>query len=169
MWRVVPDPGALRITRFVLCGKKITFVNAFAANDEESILSIFRRLRLGPDTRKPLVLTVNIRGDRAQRAEGLGRLIGRRLRADHYLLVGDLTHAVLHEAIKAGVEQERVEVLGRASAEEIMARVAALTQTECINVGIGNIGGIGAEICRFVEQTAATNSQTVNNEACSTA
>ena len=64
-----PDPGAMRITRIGDENLNCTFVNGFAANDPQSTVNIWERVKeLEYNTEDPIVI-MNCREDRVDRTE----------------------------------------------------------------------------------------------------
>ena len=64
-----PDPGAMRITRIGDEDLNCTFVNGFAANDPQSTVNIWERVKeLEYNTEDPIVI-MNCREDRVDRTE----------------------------------------------------------------------------------------------------
>ena len=143
-----PDPGALR--RYVVREghREMQFVNAFAANDPESTLVIWRRLGLdGPDgSRRTRIALVNARADRPQRSEQLAALIAGPLSAEHYVLSGQGTEMLHRRALELGLAPDRIRDLGGYAATDVYEHLLALTERRSIVVGIGNIVGFGEEL-----------------------
>lgn len=146
MQTVIPDPGVLRVFTVLQSEKVIQFVNAFAANDPDSYVVIWKLLQPLMDPGKKVVVIVNCRKDRVQRTESLAELIAMKVVADHFILAGELTSALEHRAIAMGLPASKLSNLGEASAEEVYERVAALTETAALVIGIGNIVGFGEQI-----------------------
>ncbi len=146
MKRCIPDPGVMRIFEIHHYEKRIEFVNAFAANDPDSYVIIWQLLqRMFTPDRKVIVI-VNCRKDRIQRTESLAALIANGLRADHFLLVGEFTTPLYNRAVALGMSASRVSNLAELSAEDVFQRVAALTDSSSLVIGIGNIVGFGEEL-----------------------
>jgi len=136
-------------------GKIIHFVSAFAANDNESIVQVFAKLHLSPDNEKPLIVIVNLRADRPQRAHDLGELLGEELKADYFLLVGELTHAVKRIAIRNGCPKEKLLKIKRADPHRVITEILRLTPQQSVGVGIGNMGGFGRAMSDFLKSEAS--------------
>lgn len=151
MWGAQPDIGALQAWEIVFFEKRLIFVNALAANDPEStFLACERARRSVPPTEKSIVL-FNNRGDRLSRAQQFGRFIARSWPSDHYLLIGQLTKAVEDEAIRNGLDPEKVINLGDAQPAEVFERVLALTPSTALVVAVGNIVGLGEQIASYFQ------------------
>lgn len=147
MQSATPDPGALRRFRIEVGGRSVEFVNAFAANDPDSTLLIWRRL--GLETPRPGVARIvlaNCRPDRVQRSAQIAELVAMRLHADHVVLSGDGTDLVAYLAARHGLPPERLHNLGQRGAESVYEHVLGLVRDQAVVVGIGNIVGLGEEI-----------------------
>jgi poly-gamma-glutamate synthase PgsB/CapB len=153
MTRVRPDVGASTLYTFSLGEKRVRFLHAFAANDLESTLKLWRRVGFDDPGQGPRVALLNLRGDRVQRSLEFASAVGSLLAADLYLLVGDIPAGVLRRFQEA-VPAERLVVLGKAPPEQVFAEVAKLEGPEVRVGGMGNIGGMGHPILRFVQERA---------------
>jgi len=155
MRRCTPDPGVLRVHRIDYFHKRIEFANAFAANDRDSTLMIFRRLGVGAVPGRKDIVIFNSRGDRIQRAEQFADMIAADMQdIDTVILTGDLTGAVTNRAIRHGAPESKLVDLGDLRPEQVtMVFEAVLDATpECaIVVGVGNIGGLGHEIVHYFQ------------------
>ena len=149
MYEIKPDPGALRKYSVEQDGKSIEFVNAFAANDPESYLKIWDMLHIHRGADKKLIVLVNSRLDRIQRAEQLGEFIAKEIEADYFIVCGEYTHPLVHKAVKEGLSPEMVNDMGKKSVVEIYDYINSLTDNKSMVIGIGNIVGLGEEIVRY--------------------
>ena len=149
MQRANPDPGVLRAYRLRFQEKTIVFYNAFAANDRDSTLLIYKRLGLRNAPDDPVMVIINNRGDRLQRTEQFGEMMAQDLDARYFFLTGDFTNATEEIAIRRGVSPERIVDLGNAAAEELFEAVLTKTERQCQVLGVGNIGGRGEEIVNY--------------------
>jgi poly-gamma-glutamate synthase PgsB/CapB len=156
MIMATPDPGALR--RYIIRhrDKEIEFINAFAANDPQSTLSIWRRLHIRSQEDKPLLTILFNRGDRPDRAREFGKLIAHELRSDHCILVGDATSLIEHIAAKEGLETRSLINMAGEPPDKVFQTVVALTPQRSSVVGIGNIVGVGEEIAAYFESMSVT-------------
>jgi poly-gamma-glutamate synthase PgsB/CapB len=151
MHAATPDPGALSRFRVRFFDKELEFVNAFAANDPDSTLAIWRRLGLTAGTDRPVLALVHLRRDRAHRGAQLARLVAGPLEADHVILVGEATDLVEKQALGYGLPREKLLNLGPAEPEDVFERTFQLTPQKSIVVGIGNLVGRGERIVRYYE------------------
>jgi gamma-polyglutamate synthase len=146
MYSIQPDPGVLHKFSINVNGKSLEFVNAFAANDPDSYKAIWEMLHIHREPGMKLIVLVNSRRDRVQRAEQLGEFIAKELEADFFVVSGEYTHALVHKAIHCGLPAANIKDLGGQSAEHVFNYIAGITEKRALVVGIGNIVGLGEEI-----------------------
>ena len=151
MYRVIPDPGACTRWEIVHGGTPIEVHNIFAANDPESPAATWERAGLHETGPRPTVALLNLRGDRTDRSLQFAEAIEARIRADHYLVVGDARGRVLRR-FRRKVPEGRLSILGKATPARVFDRLAEIAGAGVRVGGSGNIGGIGHEILRFVEK-----------------
>ncbi len=151
MHDVPADPGALRRFTIRFFQKELDFVNAFAANDPESTLAIWRRLRLERNPDCPVTALLHLRRDRPQRGAQFARLVAGPLALDHVILVGDATDLVEKQVLGYGLPPHRLTNLGAADPAEVFETAFELTPARSIVVGIGNLVGRGEQIVHYFE------------------
>jgi len=150
MYDSTPDPGALRMFRLEVFNKTITFINAFAINDPDSYVKVWKSLRSRVPTDARMVTIVTSRADRAQRAEQLSNLISGELQADLSIVTGEGARPVIVHARRNKQFNGKVEDFGASTPADIFERVLAFAETgEVVVYGIGNIVGAGEEIINY--------------------
>lgn len=154
MWTVKPDIGALIPYRWQEAGKDIEFVNLFAANDPESTAFVWEHLGL-PAHEDEAIAMVNIRADRMRRSKDLAPLFGGRIKAAHYLIIGEQTDVFAEILRRQGVPAERLVTDGSRDAAAVLAKVMAISGPRVRLVGLGNIGGVGVDLLAIVEERCA--------------
>ena len=154
MQKAIPDIGALTVYRVEFFDKEITFYNAFAANDPESIGALWDKLELFPSVVEPVIVIANNRADRASRTAQLADMLVDKVRADHYLLIGTNTKLLLEELGRSGMDLAEVIDLGGAEVEDIFEKCVELTPRSSRIVGVGNIGGIGRDLLGYFKARA---------------
>jgi poly-gamma-glutamate synthase PgsB/CapB len=147
-----PDPGVVRRYRIRTHDKIIEFVSAFAANDPDSTLRIWELLRIHHEPDKTLIVLVNSRKDRIQRAEQIGEYIASHFDADFYVVTGEYTKPLVAKAIACGMPHNKIEDLGGRSLEAIFNSVVSLSGEKALVFGMGNIVGFGEEIIGFFKK-----------------
>ena len=149
MHHAAPDPGVVRRYEIEIHDKIIEFVSAFAANDPESYLAIWDLLKIHHQPGKTLIVLVNSRRDRIQRAEQLGEFITSHLDADYYVITGEYTRPLVNKAIACGMPHNKIEDLGGRSLEAVFNSVVSLASERTLVFGIGNMVGFGEEIVDY--------------------
>lgn len=149
MYRAAPDPGVVRRYEIAIHDKVIEFVNAFAANDPDSFLAVWDLLKIHHEPGKTLIVLVNSRKDRIQRAEQLGEFITSRLDADYYIVTGEYTRPLVARAISCGMPHNKIEDLGGRSLEAVFNSAVNLASEKTLVFGIGNMVGFGEEIVEY--------------------
>jgi poly-gamma-glutamate synthase PgsB/CapB len=149
MQEIEPDPGVLRRYQLYIHDKSIEFVNAFAANDPDSFLMIWDMLKIHHEPGKTLIVLVNSRKDRIQRAEQLGEFIATSLDADYYVIAGEYTKPLVAKAISSGMPHNKIEDLGGRSQDVIFNTLVSLASEKALIFGIGNIVGFGEQIVNY--------------------
>lgn len=146
MHQAEPDIGVLRIHRVVEDGKIIEFVNAFSANDPESISLIWDKVKKRKEQK---IVLVNTRRDRIVRSKQLGELIAQQIKASHYIVTGSFVKAFIASALKAGLERESIENLEGRSVETIYRAIKDRTEERAIIFAMGNFVNFGWEITNY--------------------
>ncbi len=153
MYRARPDAGVLR--RFVVqaFGKRITFYNAFAANDPDSTYRVWKRVRDEIGFEGTRIVLLNTRQDRMDRARQLAELAGKKLCAemDYLMLIGQCPEVVRSMAIRYGVPPSRVLTVGWTTPECVYERALQATDAVSTIVAIGNMGGMGGKVADYFE------------------
>lgn len=153
MYKAIPDAGALKLSRINVFQKKINFFNAFAANDPQSSLMIWEKIKEEIGLRGVKILLLNTRHDRLDRAKQLTGMIGSEL-ADEYdyvILIGQSTEVVEELAVVSGVKRNKIVNLGWAEPQAVFEAILAYTADQSTVVAIGNMGGMGGRVSDFFE------------------
>jgi len=122
-------------------------VNAFAANDPDSIRLIFERLGIRAD-RERVIIVIYCRRDRLQRSEQMADFLASDPGYHVALLVGSQTRMTAARAVRAGADAERIVSLEGLAIEPVMERIVSEAGEGALVIGIGNIVGLGEEIAR---------------------
>jgi len=149
MWQAAPDPGAMTAHEVDFFGRRVVFVNGFAANDPESTEWIWNLAldRYAEVERR--VAVFNCRADRADRSQQLGRACANWQWADHYVLIGSGTYLFARAAADAGLDMQRVVFAENRRVEEIFETIVELVGRSALVMGMGNIGGPGLQVVRY--------------------
>ena len=149
MWKATPDPGAMTDHEVDFFGRRIFFVNGFAANDPESTEHIWQMALDRYPRADRRVAVFNCRADRPDRSQQLGRACVDWEPADYYLLIGSGTYIFARAANDAGMNMQKVLFAENRRVEEIFESIVELTGRETLVMGMGNIGGPGLEVVRY--------------------
>ena len=149
MWRSAPDPGAMTTHELDFFGRRIVFVNGFAANDPESTCQIWEMmLARFPNVEKRIIL-FNCRNDRPDRSDQLGRDCVNWSPADHYILIGAGTYILGRAAMKAGMDRRKIIYVDNRPVSEIFEVCLGLSGRSSLVMGMANIGGQGLEVVDY--------------------
>jgi poly-gamma-glutamate synthase PgsB/CapB len=153
MYQAVPDAGALMAYRVEAFQKRLVFYNAFAANDPDSTLMVWQKIRDEIGFEGIRILLLNTRQDRLYRARQLAEMTGVKMEKeiDFLMLIGQSTDVVEHMAISHGVPKKKILNLGYTTPEVVFEKVLSVTDKMSTIVAIGNMGGMGAETVEFFE------------------
>jgi poly-gamma-glutamate synthase PgsB/CapB len=153
MYKAIPDAGSLKLSRVNVFQKKINFFNAFAANDPQSTLMIWEKIKLEIGFVGVKIILLNTRQDRLDRAKQLTGLIGSELsdEFDYLILIGQSAEVVEDLAVASGVKRNKIVNLGWAEPQAVFEAVLAYTIDESTVVAIGNMGGMGGNVADFFE------------------
>jgi poly-gamma-glutamate synthase PgsB/CapB len=153
MYLAIPDAGALMAFRVEAFQKHLVFYNAFAANDPDSTLLVWQKIRDEIGFEGQRIILLNTRQDRLYRAEQLAEMTGRKIKdgADYLILIGQSTDVVENMAIGFGVPGKKIFNLGYTTPEKVFETVLSVTEKKSTIVAIGNMGGMGAETAEYFE------------------
>jgi len=153
MYKAVPDAGALKLSRVNVFQKKINFFNAFAANDPQSTLMIWKKIKQEIGLRGVKIILLNTRQDRLDRAKQLTGMIGSELNNefDYLILIGQSAEVVEELAVANEVKRNKIVNLGWTEPEAVFEAVLAYTTDQSTVVAIGNMGGMGGKVSDFFE------------------
>lgn len=158
MVAAVPDAGALTCCRVTTRqGYALETWNAFAANDPDSTLRIWRRLQMEGRMAETAVVVLNTRSDRSDRSRQLVGLILEHLypQAERVVLMGDDTLRWAQDLQRAGVAREHLDDLGNASASSVVKHLLRQVLEPTTVMTVGNMGGQGAALVEFLEDLAS--------------
>lgn len=151
MWKARPDAGALKTFEVDFFGRRLVFVNGFAANDPESTERIWSRVMREYQDVHRTIAVFNCRVDRQHRSMQLGQAYAAWPKADWVILMGSGTHIFSREASKLGVDPSRFVYCDGMSANEVFETIVAKAGRSALIVGMANIAGEGMQLIRFFE------------------
>jgi poly-gamma-glutamate synthase PgsB/CapB len=153
MYKAIPDAGVLKLSKVVAFGKKINFFNGFAANDPQSTLMIWKKIRSDIVLKGSKIILLNTRQDRLDRAKQLAAMVGLELNDeyDYLVLIGQSTEIVEELSVRNGVKRNKILNLGWTEPESVFESILACTENESNVIAIGNMGGMGGKVAEFFE------------------
>jgi len=160
MWKAKPDPGAMTDHQIDFFGRRLHFVNGFAANDPESTERIWNMAIERYAGVEKRIAVFNCRADRADRSGQLGRACANWPQADHYVLIGSGTYLFARAANDAGLDMQKVVFVENRRVDEIFEAIVELVGRSALVMGMGNIGGPGLDVVRFFRNRSVVTTDT---------
>jgi len=161
MWKTQPDEGAMRRYEVEFFGRRLCFINGFAANDPESTARVWElALERDPDVEKRIAV-FNCRGDRQQRSQQLAEAYAAWPQADGVLLMGSGTFVFAREATKRGCDPTTFAYAEGADAGAVFELIVSMAGRSAVVVGMGNIAGPGLELTHYFRNRASLAAQEV--------
>jgi len=153
MHNAIPDAGVLKLSKVIAYQKTINFYNAFAANDPQSTLMIWKQIEDNISANESKIILLNNRQDRPDRARQLTAMIGAEMKddIDYLFLTGQSTDVVEDLSVKNGIKKSKIINLGLTKPEAVFESVLACTEAKSTVLAIGNMGGMGAEVAVYFE------------------
>lgn len=149
MHNVYPDAGAMSEYRIDWFGRKILFVNGFAANDPESTEMIWNMVFERNPGIKRSIMIVNCRSDRPERSDQIGKAVTGWKRADIYLVIGTGTYVFVKAAVHSGIQASKIINVENEEAAKIFEKIVELSTGETLVMGVCNIKGSGLELVKY--------------------
>ena len=138
-----PDPGAMRITRIGDEDLNCTFVNGFAANDPQSTVNIWERVKeLEYNTEDPIVI-MNCREDRIDRTEIFVSDVFPKIQTHTLVAIGEVSEPITTAFNNGQFPNVKNYInLEYAEPDKIMETLNPLLKDRMV-FGVGNIHGQG--------------------------
>ena len=149
-----PDVGALREYEIDYFGRRVVFVNGFAANDPIATERVWNLALARHADRETRLMVLNCRLDRSDRSRQLGLALPHWAPADHYFLVGTGTFALARTAVHAGLPAAKLTPLEGESPDAVFEELIGAVGHSALVVGAGNIAGTGLELQRYFANRA---------------
>jgi gamma-polyglutamate synthase len=151
MYNAVPDAGVLWCHRVEVFQKRLIFYNAFAANDPDSTLLVWQKIRDEIGFEGLRIILLNTRQDRLYRARQLAEMVGSRMQNefDFLMLIGQSTDVVENISISCGIPKSKIISVGWTTPDKVFEKILSVTEKMSTIVAIGNMGGMGAETVEF--------------------
>ncbi len=158
MYEAIPDAGVLMCHRVETYQKHLVFYNAFAANDPDSTLLVWQKIRDEIGFEGKRIVLLNTRQDRLYRAQQLAEMVAKKINndVDYLMLIGQSTDVVENMAIGYGVPKNKLIRVGWTTPSEVFEKVLSVTDKMSTIVAIGNMGGMGADTVDYFENRSIT-------------
>ncbi|MEM7187129.1 MAG: poly-gamma-glutamate synthase PgsB [Bacteroidota bacterium] len=151
MKRSIPDEGVLRRYTVYYGEKRIHFYNALAANDPESTLMIWEQILKSSDDKEHLMIVLNTRKDRQDRAIRLVEMMAS-LQYDSIGLIGESLDGVLTMCKKQHIPRQAICAVGTKPTLQQYQELCQAAGPATTILAIGNMGAGGAELADYFEQ-----------------
>lgn len=154
MWKTNPDSGALSESELEFFGRKIVFVNGFAANDPESTETIWNYCLNKHKDIDRVVGVFNLRADRPSRTQQLARDTDFWHRADNIVLMGTGAYLFARIASSKGLDPAQFLLSESSEPHNIFETILSTCGKSTLVIGMGNIGGAGMDLVRYFRNRA---------------
>jgi len=153
MYEAAPDAGVLTKSDVTVFNKKMIFYNAFAANDPDSTLLVWQKIRDEIGFEGTRIVLLNTRQDRLYRARQLAEMVATKINdeVDLLMLIGQSTDVVESMAVANGISRKKILSVGWTTPEKVYEKILSVTDKISTTVAIGNMGGMGAETVEYFE------------------
>jgi poly-gamma-glutamate synthase PgsB/CapB len=149
MWKAQRDPGAMSEYEIDFFGRRILFVNGFAANDPESSERIWRMALEAHQNFDRKIMVLSTRADRPDRSKQLGEAIVNWPEADRYVLMGSGVYVMFRTAVANGVDSSKFVYAEGLPTSQIFEEIVGISARSALIMGIGNIVGPGMELVNY--------------------
>lgn len=169
MYKSLPDPGAFKLERYNIDGKKqktIYWANLFAINDRESFVNTVSALRVKVGSRTKRAVILNNRHDRPERVAQFVDIVLNSFKVDYIITFGDYEKQVVRLVNKSRNKiKPKVVHLGNssdyrgASGEVLWQEITkAINSKECLLIGAVNVHTLQAHKLIHTMNTSAETS-----------
>jgi len=149
MWRAQPDPGALNDFILDYFGRRIIFVNGFAANDPESSQTIWNAAVARHPGVDRVMAVFNLREDRPARTLQMVNDTDFWKDADKVVVIGTGAYQFIRAAAKKGMDPSLFVDAADERVEGIFEKILENCSGSNLVIGMGNIGGFGLPLVSY--------------------
>jgi len=149
MWKAKRDPGAMTEVEMEFFGRRLCFVNGFAANDPESSECIWKLALNSHCSLEQKIMVISTRNDRPDRSRQLGEAIINWPHADAYVLIGNGVYQFYKITIGHGMDPTKLICAENYSVEKVFEEIVGQVKSSALIMGIGNIVGPGMELTKY--------------------
>lgn len=146
-----PDAGALRVYEVLEDDKLVQFVHALAANDPESTLAIWQKMKTLTTDLGTVFILLNTRADRYDRTIQLLEMIQEGMPHDfeYLFLMGESVERVYGSLPRYGIALDKTVKMGMVAPEKTFNEIFKRVQNIGTVFAIGNVGKGGLDIARY--------------------
>jgi poly-gamma-glutamate synthase PgsB/CapB len=157
MHAAIPDAGALKRCIVEEFSRTMVFYNAFAANDPDSTMMIWNKVRDEIGLEGTRIVLLNTRQDRLDRARQLAEMVAKRIgeETDYLVLIGQSCDVVENMAVHSGLPRKKIINIGWTEPSNVFEMILSLTMETSTIVAIGNMGGMGADTAGYFEHRSS--------------
>ncbi len=166
MYKAIPDEGVLRYYKINEINTAITLFNALAANDPQSSLMIWEKLKSDGRLSGNKGILINTRADRLDRAKQLVEMTAEFLinEIEYLFLIGESCQFVERIAIDNKIPRNKIFNIGLVDPQDVYKQIVNVCSGISTIVAVGNMGSIGAPTIEyFKEQSIKNNIETIEN------
>jgi len=154
---VTPDAGALRYAYCKEDNKELLFINAMAANDPESSVTIAKEMTERFSPLGTEIILLNSRADRQDRSVQLIEMTAKHLNFDYLVLTGQSLNRFMNFAVKYNIPKSKTIGLGTMKPEKVYEEIFKLVKDKGAVLGLGNVGAGGLDIARTFYKNRRTD------------
>ncbi len=153
-----PDPGALTIYKLKVRDRVLWFINAFAANDRESIILIrdkVNRLLPAAVLNSAKIVLLNNRDDRVTRTIQFVEILTKDFKVDHIFLAGQNSRLSYNQLKKYGYSSDSKHlsiIQNETNIESVLEQIVELNKEAGIVYGLGNTRGFGLQLMDYLKE-----------------
>ncbi|NCA85944.1 MAG: poly-gamma-glutamate synthase PgsB [Clostridia bacterium] len=146
MYQAIPDEGVLRRYSVEAFQKTMIFYNGFAANDPDSTMMVWEKIKKEMGWDGIRIILLNTRQDRLDRAKQLAEMTAKKMAddIDYLMLIGQSTEVVEAMAVRYGMPRKKIINVGWTAPQKVFEKVLSVTKKSSVTLAIGNMGGMGA-------------------------
>lgn len=159
MLKAHPDPGALTISKLERENKTLWFINAFAANDRESLILIRNKVnQLIPESllHSPRIAILNNRNDRITRIIQFAKILSKDLLTNHIFLTGQNNMLSFNQLSKYGYPPEQITIIhDESNVDYVLEQIFKFIQKKgavALVYGLGNTRGFGLKLMDYLKE-----------------
>jgi len=156
MYRSAPDAGALRLSVVKEDGKEVRFINALAANDPESTLEIWQKVRAVYTDPGTVIVLLNTRADRFDRSVHLLEMISNHIKYDYLVSIGEKVHMLSFYYRRFGIEADKVAEMGLTTTDAVYRKIIELAGERSLVLAVGNMGAGGLAVANYFRSRSQT-------------